>query len=126
MSIENDIDDEKKIIYSRCKNVMSLQDFRDYIDRIWGDARYFGYNELFDTRPADWTDFDFSNLFVVAGNAAQLSTIDPSSKLAWVVLEGKQKALTDFYKEAKKMLPVSSRSLKSFYSEEDALDWLLD
>lgn len=36
-------------------------------------------------------DFDFSYLVDVSEAAAKLNTLDPDSKLAWVVLEGKQK-----------------------------------
>lgn len=124
MPIDNVINEVEKRVYTVCRGVMTLEDFKEYINRIWGDARCYGFNELFDTRPADWSEFDFANLFVVAKSAAQSGTIDPNTKLAWVVLEGKQKALTDFYKNIKAMLPVNSRELQAFYSEEEALKWL--
>ena len=103
---------------------MTLEDFKDYVKRIWSDARCYGYDELFDIRQGEWDNFDFSDLFVVASDAAQLATVDPGTKLAWVVLEGKQKALTDFYKNLKAVLPVESRALKAFYTEEEAIAWL--
>ena len=124
MPINNSIDDNEKIVYSICSGVMTSDDFVLYINRIWSHATYFGYNELFDTRDADWTEFDFGFLFKVAENAAKLNTIDPGSKLAWVVLEGKQKELTDFYKSAKGLMNVKSRSLQAFYSKEEAMQWL--
>ncbi len=124
MPITNKTDHDKKLIYTSCSGVMTEEDFRDYILRIWGDMSHYGYNELFDTRQADWDLFDFGYLLDVAKNAATLKTIDYNSKLAWLVLEGKQKQLTDFYKSAKSLLPTNSRKLQAFYSEAEALAWL--
>lgn len=124
MPIKNIINDSEKIVYSICNGEMSLDDFKVYVDSVWRDARCYGYNELFDTRQADWENFDFTNLFVVASDAARLGTLDPYSKLAWLVLEGKQKALTDFYKNAKALLPVNSRKMQAFFSEQEAIEWL--
>lgn len=124
MPINNHVDDNEKIVYSICSGVMTNEDFVQYVNRIWTHSTYFGYNELFDTTKADWSEFDFSFLFDVAERAAKLSTIDPNSKLAWVVLEGKQKQLTDFYKSAKGVMNVNSRSLEAFYSENEAMQWL--
>ena len=124
MPINNTIDKDVKIIYSICSGVMRPEDFDDYIKRIWVEGQYYGFNELFDTSQGDWNEFDFSYLFSVATAAANLKTIDTNSKLAWVVREGKQKELTDFYKAAKSSLPVKSRALEAFYSTSDAMEWL--
>ena len=124
MPIINSFDHEKHIIYSRCTGKMSLSDFNEYVVRVWSNTEHYGYNEIFDTTDADWEAFDFSFLFTVAKNAAQLKTIDPTSKLAWVVKKGKQHELTNFYKNAKAMLPVESRSLEAFFNESDAMTWL--
>ena len=124
MPIKNTINDEQQIIYSTCIGVMALEDFTDYIGRIWTSPQYFGYNELFDVTEADWSQFDFGYLLNVAENAAKLSAIDPNSKLAWVILEGKQTELTDFYKAAKSMINVPSRQLQAFYTKDEALKWL--
>jgi len=124
MPIHNTINQEEKIIYSSCSGLMTKNDFDDYIKRIWIDCKYFGFNELFNTVNGDWGKFDFGYLFDIAETAAQLKTIDPDSKLAWVILEGKQKELTDFYKTAKSFLPAKSRSLEAFYSTDEAMRWL--
>ena len=104
--------------------MMSLDDFYVYIADVWHDPGHYGFNELFDTTQADWSQFDYNLLLKLAQSAAKLQTLDPESKLAWVVLEGKQKDLTDFYKSAKSMLPVKSRKLEAFHSREQALKWL--
>ena len=124
MPIENLITDDEKIIYSTCIGVMTPEDFDGYIRRIWSTADHFGYNEFFDVTQADWSKFDFGYLLTVAQNAAKLFTIDPNSKLAWLVLEGKQKELTDFYKAAKLMTNAASRDLEAFYNKEEAFEWL--
>ena len=124
MPIENTINDDEKVIYSTCVGVMAPEDFDDYVHRIWNTADHFGYNEFFDVTQGDWSTFDFGYLLTVAQNAAKLFTIDPNSKLAWLVLEGKQKELTDFYKAAKLMTNAASRELEAFYSKEEALKWL--
>ena len=124
MPINNTVDENKKLIYSICSGEMRKEDFSDYIGRIWADDTHFGYNEIFDTTQGNWDNFDFGFLLSVAESAAKLNTIDPNSKLAWIVLEGKQKHLTDFYKSAKSILPVKSRSLEAFYTESDAMKWL--
>jgi len=124
MPINNTIDKDEKIIYSICTGVMKPEDFDDYINRIWIDGQYYGFNELFDTVQGDWSKFDFGYLFSVAESASKLKTIDADSKLAWVVVEGKQKELTDFYKTAKSLMPVKSRSLEAFYSISEAIKWL--
>ena len=124
MAIESFANREERIIYTRCHGVMGLDDFRSYMSEIWGGMQYYGYNELFDTREGDWDSFDFSLLFTVAAEAASLGTLDPNSKLAWLVLEGKQKELTDFYYSAKTALPVNSRGLQAFYARDEALRWL--
>jgi len=124
MPIINTVDKENRIIYSICTGVMKKEDFDTYVREMWGHKDHYGFNELFDTVQADWSDFDFSYLFSVAETAALLNTIDPNSKLAWVVLEGKQKELTDFYKSAKSLTHGSSRALEAFYSRDEAMAWL--
>ena len=124
MPISNSINQQEKIIYSVCTGVMAEEDFDSYISNIWSDDTYYGFNELFDTTEADWSKFNFSYLLNISKAASKLNTIDPDSKLAWVVLEGKQKELTDFYKAAKSLTNTRSRSLEAFYSKDEALRWL--
>jgi len=40
------------------------------------------------------------------------------------VLEGKQNELADFYKSAKSLMQVKSRSLEAFYSLDMVMQWL--
>jgi len=124
MPIINRVDDRQRIVYTTCEGKMELADFKIYVQNIWSHGLYYGYNELFDARQGDWEEFDFGNLFVVASDAAKLASLDPNSKLAWVILEGKQKRLTDFYTSLKTTLTDKSRELRAFYSEQEALDWL--
>jgi len=124
MPIINTIDKDKKLIYSKCTGKMTPEDFDLYINNVWSTKEHYDFNELFDTVDADWDDFNFGYLLTVAENAAKLETINPNTKLAWIVLEGKQKELTDFYKAAKSVKPVKSRELEAFYSREEALNWL--
>ncbi|MDH5259594.1 MAG: hypothetical protein OEX07_16380 [Gammaproteobacteria bacterium] len=124
MAIVNTIDEKDKIIYTTCVGVMEEKDFDDYLVRIWGHDKYYYFNELFDTVSADWSLFNFSYLLDFARAAATLNTLNPNTRLAWVVLEGKQKELTDFYKAAKSLTKVKSRELQSFESRKDALLWL--
>lgn len=126
MPIENHIDHEERIVYSICVGTMKVSDFPEYVKAVWGTDDYYGFNELFDTTQADWSSFNFSDLFDVAKNASQLNTIDPDSRFAWVVLEGKQKELTDFYKHVKAMTHGRSRHLEAFYSQQEALHWLTE
>ncbi len=124
MPIQNAIDQKDRIIYSTCMGTMKVEDFAEYIEEIWSHGKYFGFNELFDTTQADWSEFRYSDLFEVAKNASQLYTIDPKSKLAWVVLEGKQRELTDYYKSVKSMTQGNSRFLEAFNSKSKAMRWL--
>lgn len=124
MPIENTINHEDRIIYSKCTGVMKKEDFDLYIKNIWTENTYYGFNEIFDTVDADWDNFDFSYLLEVAKTAEKLKTLDPNSKLAWIVLEGKQKELTNFYKAAKSLSPSRGRSLEAFFSENEAYKWL--
>ncbi|WP_100278130.1 hypothetical protein [Mariprofundus aestuarium] len=103
---------------------MKQDDFVEYVKEIWSHDKYYGFNELFDVTQADWSEFNFSYLIEVAKNASQLRTIDIKSKLAWVVLEGKQRELTEFYKSAKLMTPGTSRKLEAFNSKDEAMQWL--
>ena len=124
MPIDNSVNIKDKIVYSTCTGVMMEEDFSFYIKEIWSHDQYYGFNELFNTVQADWSEFDFGYLLVIAESASKLNTIDPDSKLAWLVLEGKQKELTDFYKTVKSFMPVRSRSLETFYSKDKAMRWL--
>lgn len=124
MPISNSINQQEKIIYSVCTGVMAEKDFDSYISNIWSHDTYYGFNELFDTTEADWSKFNFSYLLNISKAASKLNTIDPDSKFAWVVLEGKQKELTDFYKAAKSLTNTRSRTLEAFYSKDEALRWL--
>ena len=124
MPITTLINQEERIIYSTCSEIMTEGDFAYYIYEIWSHDKYYGFNELFDTVNGDWSEFDFSYLFKIAEKASKLTTIDPNSKLAWLVLEGKQKELTDFYKAAKSIIQTRSRALEAFYSRDEALEWL--
>ena len=124
MPITNTINEKESIIYTTCSGVMKNEDFDDYLVRIWGHDKYYNYNELFDTVSADWTFFEYSYLIDFSQAAAKLKTLNPETKLAWVVIEGKQKELTKFYKEAKSLTNVKSRELEAFESKEEALQWL--
>lgn len=124
MPINNTVNKDEEIIYSICTGIMKPEDFDLYISTIWRTGKHYGFNELFDTVEADWNEFDFNYLLKIADTASRLKAIDPNSKLAWVVLEGKQKELTSFYKAAKSLTDTPSRSLEAFYSRDDALDWL--
>ena len=124
MPIESRIDDEERIVYTCCSGEMGLDDVMAYQAEVWGHMRYYGYNELFDASEGDWSNFDFSYLFTVAAEAAKLGSLDPASRIAWFIKEGRQKALTDFYITAKSALPVHSRSLRAFYDRAEALQWL--
>jgi len=126
MPIKVTIDPDARIIYSTCMGTMTEEDFVKYQQWPWGDNTYYGFNELFDVTQADWSGFNFSFLLTVADNASKLGTLDPQSKLAWVILEGKQKALTDFYKAAKSTVTTKSRQLQAFYSREEAMSWLTE
>ncbi|ATX82292.1 hypothetical protein Ga0123462_1429 [Mariprofundus ferrinatatus] len=125
MPIQNSVDTNERIVYSTCVGKMSKEDFIEYVKEIWSHGDYYGFNELFDVTRGDWSEFNFSYLIEVAKNAAMLRTIDPESKLAWVVLEGKQRELTEFYKSVKLLTQGNrSRSLEAFYSKGDAMRWL--
>ncbi|ATX80351.1 hypothetical protein Ga0123461_1945 [Mariprofundus aestuarium] len=124
MPIRNSVDLKERIIYSTCVGIMKQDDFVEYVKEIWSHDKYYGFNELFDVTQADWSEFNFSYLIEVAKNASQLRTIDIKSKLAWVVLEGKQRELTEFYKSAKLMTPGTSRKLEAFNSKDEAMQWL--
>ena len=126
MPIQSSVDLKERIVYSTCVGTMKCDDFVEYVKEIWSHGDYYGFNELFDVTQADWSVFDFSHLFEVAKNASQLRTIDPESKLAWVVLEGKQRELTDFYKSVKSMSQGSSRYLEAFNVKDEAMRWLRD
>jgi len=124
MPINNTINEEERIIYTTCSGVMKAEDFDDYLVRIWGHDKYFYYNELFDLSNADWSTFDFSYLLGLAQAAAKLKTLNHKTKLAMIVIEGKQKELTEFYKAAKSLTNVKSRAIEKFESKEEALQWL--
>ena len=124
MPIQSEINDDEGMVYTRCYGSMLLADFHHYIAHVWSDRRCYGYNELFNTTEGDWSEFDFGSLLDVASRAAELNTIDPNSKLAWIVDDGKSQALTGFYKAAKASLPVESRSLEAFKSRREAMAWL--
>ena len=124
MAIINTINEKEKIIYTTCSGVMESKDFDDYLIRIWGHDKYFYYNELFDTVNADWSSFEYGYLIEFAQAAAKLKTLNPESKFACIVIEGKQKKLAEFYKAAKLFTNVKSRELELFESKEKALQWL--
>lgn len=124
--IESLINEEDRIVYTCCRGEMGLDDFKVYMAEVWGHMRYYGYNELFDASQGDWSNFDFSYLFTVAAEASKLGSLDPASRMAWLIKQGKQKELTDFYSTAKSVLPVNSRSLQAFYDRDEALQWLCE
>lgn len=124
MPIKSVVKLEEKMIYTDCVGIMQLSDFDEYMDEVWSSSDVYGCNELFDTTNADWSQFNFSDLLSIAHKASRLITIDPKSKLAWVIRDEIQEELVGFYKTAKESLPVSSRSMVPFYTKEDALKWI--
>lgn len=124
MPIDCQIELSEKRIYTTCSGMMQTSDFDAYLAAVWSDMKCYGFNELFDTTRGDWSNFDFGYLLTLAEKAADLKTIDTNTRLAWVILDGKQKELTDFYLAAKTMLPARSRELRAFYSRDEALEWL--
>ena len=124
MPVKSEVDTENRIIYTLCQGEMAVADIQQYLNELWSDSTYYGFNELFDAREGGWDNFDFGSLIAVAKEAASLNAFDPESKLAWLVVDEKTKMLTDFYKAAKASLPANSRNFKSFYSADEAMDWL--
>ena len=124
MTISSVANDIERLIYTTCSGKMQLSDFDEYIANIWGDNRYTGYAELFDTTDGDWSDFDFANLFAVAANSSKASALTPDMKFAWVVDEDRAKELTDYYKTVKSVQSAKSRQLQAFDTKEEALGWL--
>jgi hypothetical protein len=101
-----------------------MEDFDLYISCIWTDSAHYGYNELFDTRKGDWSQFDFGHLLELAHKAALLSGIDPNSKLAWIIDNSHAQGMAEFYKTAKSMITTRSRSMQAFSDRSEAISWL--
>jgi hypothetical protein len=124
MPIESSVKRQERLVHTVCHGIITPEDFIDYQQGVWQDESLFGFNELFDTRPGDFSQFQFTDLLTVARNAAQIPAIDPHSKFAIIITHGRLEDLLQFYATAKNALPARSRAIKSFYCEEEAMKWL--
>lgn len=124
MPITSQVDEKRKLIRTQCTGVLTLDDFFLYKQSLWADREYYGFNELFDISQADFSRIEFADLLTLAKHSNSLITLDPDSKLAILVSSQKQTELTEFYRNARGMLPNKSRIMKVFHSGAEALEWL--
>ncbi len=103
---------------------MTRRDFITHMDLIWSNNLHYGFNELLDTRNADWDQFGFSDIFEIVRKEYELLSISSRSKFAWVVKKGMQEDLASFYITALGITCSKPRKIQIFYSYKKAVDWL--
>lgn len=125
MPIESSINREQRLVRTTCRGNVVAEDFSYYQHGVWQDDTLYGFNELFDTRPGDFSQLHFTDLLTIARNAANIPALDPNSKFA-IIIEagGRMEELVQFYTTAKSALTSSGRTIKAFFDEESALHWL--
>jgi hypothetical protein len=121
MPISSEINTEQRRVYTTCGGFITLPDFTHYQNTVWTNFDLYGFDELFDTRQADFSGMTHGDLLTVASNEAKLQTLAPDSTVAIVVTPGKHEELMKFYQVAKGAIPVPSRTIKLFTSLDDAM-----
>jgi hypothetical protein len=126
MPISFEVVRENGYVHSRCHGEMQVDDYVQHIKTVWSNPDNHGFNELINATAGDFSNFFFTELLSVLAAVALADEVSPNTRLAIVVCEGKQKALTDFYLNAKAASEVEKMETQVFFDEEQALNWVCE
>lgn len=122
MPITSTLNQENNLIRTICTDVIYMDDFYAWFEYLAGND-LVGCHEIFDTRAADWSKISYLELMTISEKASKVETIDVSTKFAWVICKAEVETLTKFYTSIKILHPGKSRTLRSFYDYDEALQW---
>ena len=126
MPIKATPDHELKIMKTVCSKKISLEDIEHYQYTVWMEPSVYGYNELFDFSDSDYSDISFADLIHIAETASKLYMIDPKSRFAFLTHNLQHQKIADFYIATKALIKAPSRTIKSFKSYDEAMQWLTE
>jgi hypothetical protein len=124
MPIKTKTNYKEKYVHAICTGKITLSDIQKYQLTVWEDPMVKGFNELFDARMADFSTLHFDDLPEIALRAAQIDTGAPPSKTAFLIGNERDEKLADYYQAQREFLPGRTRTSRSFYQYDTALNWL--
>jgi hypothetical protein len=124
MSITCEIFKEKSLFYTKCSGTISLQEFIRHQNEHGGNECLYGFNEIFDTREADFSQLGLMALQAIASRTQALDALSADSYLVVVVNSGINKMAVELYKMIEQVLGGKSRKMKIVTSPDDAYDFL--
>lgn len=124
MSLSVHIDETLKLIHLTCSDVISAHDLMEYEREYWSEPERLSFNQLIDFSNALW-DVEFSELFLLATNAAPQDDSIQGLKTYIVVADAMQAELAEFYQEARhEICPPHIREIVVSLDVEESLSIL--
>jgi len=124
MPIDCSVDRDRKIISTTCRGKITRQEFFDHQRVNGSDESLFGFDEILDTREADFSEFDHLALQSIAQVTGQLPAIDSNAVLAVLVSEGNTKIIVELYQMVEKVVNGSGREIQFFQRPDEAYSWV--
>ena len=124
MPITFKVDREREIIFTTCRDKISVQEFFEHQRENGGDRSLFGYDEILDVRQADFSAFNHLALQSIAQATDQLAAIDTNTSVAVLVDEGCTKTIIELYQMVENVVNGVGRKMQIFSKLEDAESWL--
>lgn len=124
MPITFKVDRERNIIFTTCKDKITVQEFFEHQRENGSDRSLFGYDEILDVRQADFSAFNHLALQSIAQATGQLAAIDTNTSIAVLVDEGGTKEIVELYQMVENIVNGGGRKMQVFSKLEDAEKWL--
>ena len=126
MPINFETDRINKIIITTCRDVVSIQDFFSHQRENGVDDTLFGFDEIFDARKADFSEFNHLALQSIAQVTSKLPAVDAGARIAVIVDSGNAKAILELYQMIESVINGSGREMKVFQNVNDAKSWIFE
>ena len=125
MSIEREIDHERRLVTARGRGTLTHEDVFGYQREVWSRADVAGYDELFDMSEIDRIDTPSTG--EVRDLATLAASMDPwasKSKLAIVARDDFVFAMGRMYETYRGLDPRSTKEVRVFRTVSEAMAYL--
>ena len=125
MSIESEIDHERRLVTARGRGTLTHEDVFEYQREVWSRADVAGYDELVDLSDIDRIDLPSTG--EVRNLATLAASMDPKgsrSKLAIVARDDFAFGLGRMYETYRGLDPRSTKEVRVFRTVPEALAYL--
>lgn len=124
MPIDISINHNDHIVHATCHGEITLSDVQDYQQKVWGNGEVKGYQELFDASHCDVSGFSIADAMIVAEKDNEYDFGTGHTKKAIVISSEEHQQRAIIYTATRGLDSNNPRTIKTFYSESNAMDWI--